>query len=1002
MASIYESPGQQVALTGSQTSPSFQPVQAYDPSRMMLRQSEQDLQAFAQFSESLTSFLTNQAKAKNEAEYNLGLADILNGDTTLTDQQSDQYQARVTVLKNAAEVDSEVASDLTNEGKLATAQQFKKESKAISGWRAYGRAVGQVKNTASNSQAFMLNWMKSKEPVIPTPDRGLISPSEVVSPDEIQAALEMGQQQLIAQSNIRGINPVIIAEHLAPTLQNVKGQLFANKLATETRKQEETAVSDTIANTRSEFQNTSMTVEGMSESFQRNVSNLTVNGNMGRGPASDNLVKEILGTITTLPELEAKAQLSKLDQVRKIANDPNSITLGSAYAQEFDKALDIIEGKVQENIVRLERDRDRQADQAYNILLKAQQDATLPPDQLKSLRQETIGILGQLSDQGSSSATRMRAEILSEPLNVDYTLYRQYREGIAQGKRPTDTQIDADVTAGRLSTEMGRELKVFATSSDDGDFKKQFGPSIEDAVKAKLADAGAVSLNPFNKPDKHVLHVQQMTNDLVQQVSKWRKAQQAKGIEPTDNDINQFVLNQLPETTSRYFQQNPNTKEWTPRKISNNPELAPDRINSALRGNIPDAAGFNPRTIRLRNYNSGSTRQLTKSEVEDSILKLQQGQPVPRRVQELANSANGGIIGLLTDQAQHNRMDTAPILALPEAQRQAQNRAVAPWATQRLNASNGNYFQQMLQLRRIVEAQTRSSRMQTSTGPDLQPGAKVGMRDYVRLALEQGLSPEQAVLMGAVGMAESTGQSGVRNRNLDTKDDSYGMWQINMLGDLGPDRLRRYGLRSAEDLKDPETNARVMASMLKTDGITAWGAYRDKRYLQYLGEARRIYSQLKSENFNQARGGRANFNPTNVQSIRIETPGASFQPGMDLWFADKQFGAVLPGTVKEIRPNNGRYGNMIVVESVDTKTGQPVDVVYAHLENINVREGQRINVGTVIGKQGGTGRVRSADGTIASVDFLAPAPRGSNSMTPYSRWQSLATEIKTRIESGRF
>ena len=115
----------------------------------------------------------------------------------------------------------------------------------------------------------------------------------------------------------------------------------------------------------------------------------------------------------------------------------------------------------------------------------------------------------------------------------------------------------------------------------------------------------------------------------------------------------------------------------------------------------------------------------------------------------------------------------------------------------------------------------------------------------------------------------------------------------------------------------------------------------------HLGEARRIYSQLKSENFNQARGGRANFNPTNVQSIRIETPGANFQPGMDLWFADKQFGAVLPGTVKEIRPNNGRYGNMIVVESIDTKTGNPVDVIYAHLNSINVREGQRINIGTV-------------------------------------------------------
>ena len=283
---------------------------------------------------------------------------------------------------------------------------------------------------------------------------------------------------------------------------------------------------------------------------------------------------------------------------------------------------------------------------------------------------------------------------------------------------------------------------------------------------------------------------------------------------------------------------------------------------------------------------------------------------------------------------------------------------------------------------------------------DLRPGVKIGMREYLQLGLQNGLSKEEAIEMAAVGMAESTGNSGVRNSNPDTGDDSYGLWQINMIGNLGPDRLRRYGLRSAEDLKDPETNARVMAAMLRTDGKTAWGAYKDKRYLQYMAEARRMFAETQRSNFNSARSGRANFSPTNVQSIRIETPGKSFQPGMDLWFADKQFGAVLPGRVKEIRRNYGNYGNMIVVESTDTQTGEPVDVVYAHLDAFNVREGDPVSIGSVIGKQGGTGRVVSQDGTIASVDFLAPAPKGSNSMLPYRRWQQLANTIKQNIQSG--
>ena len=108
MASIYESPGQQVALTGSQTGVSFQPVQAYDPSRMMLQQSEQDLRAFANFSESLTKFITDKAKEKNQQEMNLGIADILNGELTMKPDQMNAYQQNVKLLEQAA--DSEIAA----------------------------------------------------------------------------------------------------------------------------------------------------------------------------------------------------------------------------------------------------------------------------------------------------------------------------------------------------------------------------------------------------------------------------------------------------------------------------------------------------------------------------------------------------------------------------------------------------------------------------------------------------------------------------------------------------------------------------------------------------------------------------------------------------------------------------------------------------------------------------------------------------------------------------
>ena len=136
-----------------------------------------------------------------------------------------------------------------------------------------------------------------------------------------------------------------------------------------------------------------------------------------------------------------------------------------------------------------------------------------------------------------------------------------------------------------------------------------------------------------------------------------------------------------------------------------------------------------------------------------------------------------------------------------------------------------------------------------------------------------------------------------------------------------------------------------------------------------------------------------------VSSITYDTG----QPGIDVFFEDHNFPAVLSGQVKDIgyqvNPNGSGYGHYLVVESIDPETGQLVDVLYGHLPSKPSQSiGQSIGMGEIIGKQGGTGSVQSFDGTIASIDFLSPAPAGSGSMTPYANYDRLRRNIASQLK----
>jgi hypothetical protein len=76
----------------------------------------------------------------------------------------------------------------------------------------------------------------------------------------------------------------------------------------------------------------------------------------------------------------------------------------------------------------------------------------------------------------------------------------------------------------------------------------------------------------------------------------------------------------------------------------------------------------------------------------------------------------------------------------------------------------------------------------------------------------------------SIAKRESNGRPLAYNGNRKTGDSSYGLFQINMIGNLGVERLEKFDLKSNKELFDPVTNAERTYYM--TDGGSDWSSWK--------------------------------------------------------------------------------------------------------------------------------------------------------------------------------
>jgi hypothetical protein len=96
-------------------------------------------------------------------------------------------------------------------------------------------------------------------------------------------------------------------------------------------------------------------------------------------------------------------------------------------------------------------------------------------------------------------------------------------------------------------------------------------------------------------------------------------------------------------------------------------------------------------------------------------------------------------------------------------------------------------------------------------------------KDLKAILYEAGFRGSNLKEAWAIAMKESTGRPRSHNDNPKTGDYSHGLFQINMIGSLGPARLKQYKLDSNKDLFNPLINAKIAFQM--SNGGKNWSGW---------------------------------------------------------------------------------------------------------------------------------------------------------------------------------
>jgi hypothetical protein len=123
-----------------------------------------------------------------------------------------------------------------------------------------------------------------------------------------------------------------------------------------------------------------------------------------------------------------------------------------------------------------------------------------------------------------------------------------------------------------------------------------------------------------------------------------------------------------------------------------------------------------------------------------------------------------------------------------------------------------------------TEVQLKKETLEKYSNTVYKPSEMLTDTELIELLSLVGFEGKALKTAWAIAKRESNGRPLAYNGNRATGDSSYGIFQINMLGNLGVDRKEKFNLKSNESLFDPTKNAEIAYHM--TNGGRDWSAWK--------------------------------------------------------------------------------------------------------------------------------------------------------------------------------